>query len=79
MFNFGRSTFRTMINLAANAKMADPVTMFKVFRRDALFGLGFVCNRFDFYIELVINLIREGYTSLELPGSFAEHTKVSVA
>jgi len=83
MFNLGHSIFRTLINLAVNTKMADPFTMFKVFRRDALFGLDFVCNRFDFDIELVIKLIRKGYIPLELPvnyvsRSFAEGKKVSV-
>ena len=83
MFNLGHSIFRTMINIAVNAKMADPFTMFKVFRRDAIFGIDFVCNRFDFDIELVIKLIRKGYTPIELPvnytsRSFAEGKKVSV-
>jgi Glycosyl transferase family 2 len=83
MFNLGHSIFRTMINIAVNAKMTDPFTMFKVFRREALFGIDFVCNRFDFDIELVIKLIRKGCTPLELPvnyasRSFAEGKKVSV-
>jgi hypothetical protein len=83
IFNLGHSIFRTMINIAVRAKMADPFTMFKVFRRDALYGLDFICNRFDFDIELVIKLVRKGYIPLELPvnyvsRSFAEGKKVSV-
>lgn len=83
IFNLGHSVFRTMINVAVHTKMADPFTMFKVFRREALFGLDFVCNRFDFDIELVIKLVRKGYTPRELPvnyvsRSFAEGKKVSV-
>jgi hypothetical protein len=83
IFNFGHSIFRTMINIVVSANMADPFTMFKVFRRDALYGLDFVCNRFDFDIELVIKLVRKGYTPLELPvnyvsRTFAEGKKVSV-
>lgn len=83
IFNLGHSIFRAMINIAVSANMADPFTMFKVFRRDALYGLDFVCNRFDFDIELVIKLIRKGFTPLELPvnyasRSFAEGKKVSV-
>jgi len=83
IFNLGHSIFRTMINIVVNAKMADPFTMFKVCRRDALYGLDFVCNRFDFDIELVIKLVRKGYTPLELPvnyvsRSIAEGKKVSV-
>lgn len=83
MFNFGHSLFRTLINISVNTKMADPFTMFKIFRRDALYGLTFACNRFDFDIELVIKLVRKGYSPLELPvnyvsRSFAEGKKVSV-
>ncbi len=83
VFNFGHSVFRTMINVAVHAKMADPFTMFKVFRRESIYGLNFICNRFDFDIELVIKLVRKGYTPLELPvnyqsRSFDEGKKVSV-
>jgi len=42
------------MNLALGTRMSDPFTMFKVFRRDALFGIDFVCNRFDFDNELVV-------------------------
>ena len=82
IFNFGHSFFRTAINVALNTSMTDPFTMFKVFRRDALFGIDFVCNRFDFDIELVMKLVRKGYVPVELPvnyasRSFAEGKKVS--
>lgn len=82
IFNFGHSFFRTAMNLALNTGMTDPFTMFKVFRRDALFGIDFVCNRFDFDIELVMKLVRKGYIPVELPvnyasRSFAEGKKVS--
>ncbi len=82
IFNFGHSFFRTAMNLALNTGMTDPFTMFKVFRRDALFGIDFVCNRFDFDIELVMKLVRKGYVPVELPvnyasRSFAEGKKVS--
>lgn len=83
IFNLGHSVFRTLINLAVNTKMADPFTMFKVLRRESIFGLTFVCDRFDFDIELVIKLIRKGYSPYELPvnyvsRTFAEGKKVSV-
>lgn len=82
LFNLGHLFFRTAINVAVHTKMADPFTMFKVFRRDAIYGIDFVCNRFDFDIELVIKLIRKGYVPRELPvnyasRSFAEGKKVS--
>jgi hypothetical protein len=82
-FNLAHGCFRGLVNLALGSKMSDPFTMFKIFRRDALHGLGFVCNRFDFDIELVIKLVRKGYVPLELPvnyvsRSFSEGKKVRV-
>jgi hypothetical protein len=82
IFNLGHWFFKSAINIALNTRMSDPFTMFKVFRRDALFGIDFVCNRFDFDIELVIKLVRKGYVPVELPvnytsRSFAEGKKVS--
>jgi hypothetical protein len=56
--------------------------MYKVFRRDCLYGLKFECNRFDFDFELVIKLLRKGYKPIEIPvnycsRSFKEGKKVS--
>jgi hypothetical protein len=55
--------------------------MFKVFRRQCLYGLDFECKRFDF--EVTIKLLRKEYRALELPvnyraRSFAAGKKVSV-
>lgn len=82
LFNLGHWFFKSVMNAALNTRMTDPFTMFKVFRRDALFGINFVCNRFDFDIELVIKLVRKGYVPVELPvnytsRSFTEGKKVS--
>jgi len=82
VFNFGHWFFKSAMNLALGTRMSDPFTMFKVFRRDALFGIDFVCNRFDFDNELVVKLVRKGYVPIELPvnyvsRSFAEGKKVS--
>jgi hypothetical protein len=57
--------------------------MYKVFRRDCLFGLTFECDRFDFDYELLIKLVRKGYHPIEIPvnyrsRSFREGKKVSV-
>jgi hypothetical protein len=81
IFNFGHWLFKSLMNFSLNTRMTDPFTMFKVFRRDALYGLYFSCDRFDFDIELVIKLVRKGYVPLEIPvnytaRSFAEGKKV---
>jgi hypothetical protein len=82
VFNMGHVFFTWFINLLTRQKMTDPFTMFKVIRMDALFGLNFICKRFDFDHEMVIKLIRKGYKPLELPvnyqaRSFSEGKKVS--
>jgi len=83
LFNLGHLTFLTLFNLLYQQRLKDPFTMFKVFRRDCLYGLRFECNRFDFDFELMIKLLRKGYRPLELPvnyraRSFTEGKKVTV-
>ncbi|MDR3377122.1 MAG: glycosyltransferase [Verrucomicrobiae bacterium] len=79
--NVGHWFFATLINLLFWQRLRDPFTMFKIFRRDCLYGLEFKCNRFDFDFELLIKLIRKGYQPTELPvnyrsRSFKEGKKV---
>ncbi|MCY3024578.1 MAG: glycosyltransferase family 2 protein [Planctomycetota bacterium] len=79
--NVGHIFFTFLVNTLYRQRMKDPFTMYKVFRRDCLYGLEFECNRFDFDFELVIKLVRKGYTPLELPvnyrsRSFKEGKKV---
>jgi len=79
--NLGHTIFASLINLLFLSRLRDPFTMFKVFRRDCLYGLEFHCNRFDFDFELLIKLIRKGYRPIELPvnyrsRSFQEGKKV---
>ncbi len=83
LFNAGHLLFLGLLNLLYGQSLRDPFSMFKVFRRDCLYGLEFECDRFDFDFELVIKLIRKGYRPLELPvnyraRSFAEGKKVRV-
>jgi len=83
LFNLGHLVFAGLLNLLYRQRLRDPFTMYKVFRRDCLHGLTFECNRFDFDYELVIKLVRKGYTPLEIPvnyqsRSFREGKKVSV-
>ena len=68
--NLGHWFFTTLINLLFFQRLRDPFTMYKVFRRDCLFGLDFECNRFDFDFELLIKLIRKGYRPIELPVNY---------
>jgi glycosyltransferase involved in cell wall biosynthesis len=82
ILNFAHWFFTALINVGFGARLKDPFTMYKVFRRDCLYGIRFECNRFDFDWEIVINFLRKGYQPLEIPvnyrsRSFAEGKKVS--
>jgi glycosyltransferase involved in cell wall biosynthesis/SAM-dependent methyltransferase len=68
--NCGHWFFAALVNILFWQRLRDPFTMFKVFRRDCLFGLRFECNRFDFDYELLIKLVRKGYVPLEIPVNY---------
>jgi hypothetical protein len=70
VFNLGHLIFLGLLNSMYGQKMADPFSMFKVFRRDCLAGLSFECNRFDFDFEIVIKLLRKGYRPIEIPVNY---------
>ena len=75
--------FLSLFNILYRQRMSDPFTMFKVFRRECLYGLKFESNRFDFDWEIVIKLLRKGYRPIELPvnyrsRSFAEGKKIAI-
>ncbi len=69
-FNFGHILFLTLFNVLYSQQLTDPFTMFKVFRRECIWGLSFECNRFDFDFEVVIKLLRKGYKPVELPVNY---------
>jgi SAM-dependent methyltransferase len=80
--NFGHWLFAGLLNIFCGSNLKDPFTMFKVFRRDCIYGLSFSANRFDFDWELVMKLLRKGYRPLEIlvnynSRSFQEGKKVS--
>ncbi len=70
ILNLGHKLFTALLNMLYRQSMCDPFTMYKVFWRDCLYGLEFQCNRFDFDHELVIKLVRKGYTPLEIPVNY---------
>lgn len=67
LLDVGHSAFTMLINVLYAQRLRDPFTMFKVFRRDCLYGLRFECRRFDFDHELLIKLLLKGYQPLEVP------------
>jgi putative flippase GtrA len=70
VLNTAHLFFTALINVLYGQNLKDPFTMFKVFRRDCLYGLGFECDRFDFDHELLIKLVRKGYRPLEIPVNY---------
>lgn len=79
--NLAHWTFTFMVNVCLGVWLRDPFTMYKVFRRDAIAGLRFECDRFDFDWELVMKLVRRGHRPIEIPisyksRSFSEGKKV---
>ncbi len=83
VLNCGHWFFTFLVNILYGVWLRDPFTMFKVFKRECIRDMDFVCNRFDFDFELLIKLIRRGYKPLEIPvtyrsRSFADGKKVNV-
>jgi len=82
VMNTAHLFFTGLINVLYRQRLVDPFTMFKLLRRDCLYGLELTCNRFDFDHELVIKLVKKGCRPLEIPvnyrsRSFSEGKKVS--
>jgi hypothetical protein len=82
-FNVGHVIFLGLLNGLYGQSLADPFSMFKVFRRDCIAGLALECDRFDFDFEIVIKLLRKGYRPVETPvnyhsRSIAEGKKVTL-
>jgi SAM-dependent methyltransferase len=75
-FNIGHWVFTTLVNVLFFQRLRDPFTMFKVFRRDCLYGLEFESNRFDFDYELLIKLLRKGHQPVELPVNYRSRSYV---
>ena len=67
VMNLGQIFFTWLINRGCHTKMKDPFTMFKLFRRECLYGLEFDGNRFEIDWEIVIKLCRKGFIPREIP------------
>lgn len=67
LMNIGQIFFTALINIGCGTKLKDPFTMFKIFRRECLYGLTFDGNRFEIDWEIIIKLIRKGFVPAEIP------------
>ena len=81
ILNVAHWVFAILFSITYGTILRDPFTMYKVFRKDAIAGISFYADRFDFDWELVAKLIRNGYKPIEIPvtyhsRSFEEGKKV---
>lgn len=67
---FLKSIFCTLFRV----KISDPLTMFKVFRRENIQLADLKCNSFDFDWELLCNLINSNLKFVEVPVSYNART-----
>jgi glycosyltransferase involved in cell wall biosynthesis len=70
VMNMAHWAFTGLFNAFYGTRLTDPFTMYKVFRTDAVRGLKFSANRFDFDWELVAKLVRNGAVPVELPVTY---------
>jgi glycosyltransferase involved in cell wall biosynthesis len=70
MLNGAHWIFTGLFDAFYFVRLRDPFTMYKVFRRECLDGLGFVSDRFDFDWELVAKLVRAGHVPVEVPVTY---------
>lgn len=73
-FNSAHVFLAFLINISCGSKLRDPFTMYKVFRKDSIYGLLFKTNRFDFDWELLIKLLRKGYQPIEIPVNYVSRS-----
>lgn len=59
-----------LINFTFGIKARDPFTMWKVFTRESISNINFICERFDWDLEVVGELALRGIKPLEIPATY---------
>lgn len=59
-----------LINMTFGIKSQDPFTMWKVFTRESINGVEFVCERFDWDLEVIGELAIRGVKPIEVPATY---------
>ena len=70
LMNAAQVAFAKTFNLLYQQKVKDINTMFKVFRRECIDGCHFDGDGFNFDIELVCKIVRNGFSPLEVPVNY---------
>ena len=82
LMNFAQVMFAQTFNVLYQQKVTDINTMLKVFRRECIEGVDLSGNGFNFDIELVCKIVRNGFSPFEVPvnyvaRSFEEGKKIN--
>jgi Glycosyl transferase family 2/Methyltransferase domain len=70
MLNFAQVVFAKTFNLLYQQRVTDINTMLKVFRIECVDNVRFAGNGFNFDIELVCKIVRQGFEPLEVPVNY---------
>jgi hypothetical protein len=70
LLNLAQVAFAKTFNALYQQRTTDINTMLKVFRRECLDGCHLVRDGFDFDIELVCKLVRNGFEPMEVPVNY---------
>jgi glycosyltransferase involved in cell wall biosynthesis len=70
MMNFAQVMFAQTFNVLYQQKVTDINTMLKVFRRECIEGCDLSGNGFNFDIELVCRIVRNGFSPFEVPVNY---------
>jgi hypothetical protein len=68
--NFAQVAFAMTFNALYQQNVSDINTMFKVFRRECIAGCHLTGDGFNFDIELVCKIVRNGFSPLEVPVNY---------
>jgi glycosyltransferase involved in cell wall biosynthesis len=59
-----------LINISYGIRTQDPFTMWKVFTRESIEDVDFICERFDWDLEVIGELALRGIKPLEVPATY---------
>ena len=70
MMNFAQVVFARTFNVLYQQRVSDINTMLKVFRRECIEGCALTGDGFNFDIELVCKIVRNGFSPFEVPVNY---------
>jgi hypothetical protein len=74
LFNAGGHVVNGFFNLLYGTRFTDQATMYKVFHVDATKGIAWVSSSWDFDVEILAKLVRNGVSPIEVPVHYRART-----